>query len=48
MGGRKLREDVMQRGNPRERVTQIKAEPKGPGWRWREGEGGREEWKQRK
>lgn len=29
----------MQRENPRERVTQIKAEPKGPGWRWGEGTG---------
>lgn len=47
MGGRKLREDRLQRENPRERATQIKAEPKRPGWRWGEGAGGREEGKQR-
>lgn len=47
LGGRKLREDGMQRENPRERATQIKAEPERPGWRWGEGAGEREEGKQR-
>lgn len=47
LGGRKLKEDGMQRENPRERATQIKAEPE-PGQRWGEGAGGREKEKQRK
>lgn len=47
LGGRKLREDGMQRENPREKATQIKAEPERPGQRWGEEAGGREEEKQR-
>lgn len=43
LGGRKLREDGMQKENPRERATQIKAEPQRLEMRRRSrGEGGGE------